>query len=156
MNPATPLLRSAAKLPRLAIAGSVYVILVDSRETGGLYAMIDAIVPPGGGPPRHVHTREDEGFYVLEGEVAFTIGGVRHVAGAGTLLHAPRNIPHTFRNESTAQARMLVWLTPGGLEQFFREVGAEIPPGAPPPPVSDAHIAQIMIRAPAYGVQILG
>lgn len=156
MHPATPLLRSSDHEPRLSVAGDLYAILVDSRDTAGLYAMFDALVSPGGGPPPHVHTREDEGFYVLEGEVTFTIGGARHIAGVGTLLHAPRNIPHAFRNESAKPARMLIWVTPGGFEQFFREFGPELPPGAAPPPVTDAHIAKILSRAPAYGVQILG
>lgn len=156
MNPGPPLLRRTDGQPRLAVAGDLYAILVDSRDTGGQYAMLDALVPPGGGPPLHVHTREDEGFYILEGEITFTIDGTRHIAGAGALVHAPRHTPHAFRNDSVKPARMLIWVTPGGFEEFFREFGPELPPGATPRPVTEAHIEKIVSRAPAYGVQILG
>ncbi len=155
MHASAPLLRLAEHQPRLAVAGDLYVILADSNDTGGQYAMFEALVPPGGGPPPHVHSREDEGFYILEGEVAFTIAGVRRVAANGAFVHAPRNVPHAFRNETSAAARMLIWVTPGGFEQFFREVGTEVPPGGPPPVMDEEHFAKIMSHAPRYGVQIL-
>ncbi|MBK9127765.1 MAG: quercetin 2,3-dioxygenase [Phycisphaerales bacterium] len=157
-SPAAPaaVSRTAATLARLAVAGDLYAILVESRDTGGRYAMLEAIVPAGGGPPPHVHTCEDEGFYVLEGEVTFTVDGRREVASAGTLLHLPRNLPHQFRNESDRAARMLIWVTPGGFEQFFHDVGVPCPAGtAAPRPPSAEHFARIVERAPAYGVQIL-
>lgn len=80
---------------------------VSATDTNGAFSMVEEVVPPGGGTPPHVHSREDEVFYVLEGECEFWTreGTVR--AKAGETVHAPRNIPHCFRNVSDHPARML-------------------------------------------------
>src|ERR1019366_3413005 len=67
----------------IAVVGDVYRFLATGDDTNGKYAMWEAIVPPGGGPPPHVHSREEEGFYILEGEITFQIGEERIVATAG-------------------------------------------------------------------------
>src|SRR5438874_4823008 len=85
--------------------------------------MWEAVVPPGGGPPPHVHSREEEGFYVLEGEVTFRVGEERFVATAGTFANMPVGTPHSFRNEGSHPARMLISVAPAGLERMFFEVG---------------------------------
>ncbi len=79
-----PTLRPLGKGRTIAVVGDVYRVLATGEETGGKYALWEALVPPGGGPPPHVHSREEEGFYVLEGEIAFTVNGERVVATAGT------------------------------------------------------------------------
>jgi mannose-6-phosphate isomerase-like protein (cupin superfamily) len=61
----------------IAVVGDVYRFLATGEETNGKYAMWEAIVPPGGGPPPHVHSREEEGFYILEGEITIQIGDER-------------------------------------------------------------------------------
>src|SRR5262249_2422190 len=99
-------------------------------DTNGKYALWEAIVPPGGGPPPHVHSREEEGFYVLEGEITFTVGGERVVATAGTFANMPIGTPHSFRNESSRPGRMLISVAPAGLEQMFFEVGVPLAEGA--------------------------
>src|SRR5260221_5871929 len=71
----------------IAVVGDVYRFLVTGEETNGKYALLEAVVAPGGGPPPHVHSREEEGFNVLEGEITFQIGGERLVAGAGAFAH---------------------------------------------------------------------
>ena len=76
-------------------------------------------------PPRHVHTREDEFIYVLEGEVGFTIGDQRHRGGPGTFVSFPRNVPHGFEIHGPA-ARLLIINTPGGFERMF-----ELAPNTP-------------------------
>jgi quercetin dioxygenase-like cupin family protein len=75
--------RMPAEGRTIAVVGDVYRFLATGEDTNEKYAQWEAIVPPGGGPPPHVHSREEEGFYVLEGEISFTIGGERHVASAG-------------------------------------------------------------------------
>ena len=67
----------------IAVVGDVYRFLATGEDTNGKYAMWEAIVPPGGGPPPHVHSREEEGFYILEGEITLQIGEERLVATAG-------------------------------------------------------------------------
>src|SRR5436309_12955657 len=84
----------------IAVVGNVHRFLATGEDTNGKYALWEAIVPPGGGPPAHVHSREEEGFYVLEGEIAFQISGRRLVAAAGTFTNMPVGTPHSFKNES--------------------------------------------------------
>src|SRR5438270_13659722 len=105
----------------LAVVGDVYRFLATGDDTGGKYAVWEAIVPPGGGPPPHVHSREDEGFYVLEGEITLTVNGERVVAAAGTFANMPAGTPHSFKNESGRPAKMLISVTPAGLERMFFE-----------------------------------
>ncbi len=87
----------------IAVVGDVYRFLVTGEDTNGKYALWEAIVPPGGGPPPHVHSREEEGFYILEGEITFTINGERLVATAGMFANMPVGTPHSFKNESDRQ-----------------------------------------------------
>src|SRR6186713_3068834 len=83
----------------VAVVGDVYRFLAVGADTNGKYALWEALVPPGGGPPPHVHSREEEGFYVLEGEITFQINGERVVAGAGTFANRPVGPPHSLKNE---------------------------------------------------------
>src|SRR5438477_6499879 len=91
-----PVLRRPGEGRTVAVVGDVYRFLAVGGDTGGRYAMWEAVVPPGGGPPPHVHSREEEGFYVLEGEIVFQVGDVRTVAKAGTFANMPVGTPHAF------------------------------------------------------------
>jgi len=106
-----------------SVVGDVYRFLATGEDTDGKYALMEAIVPPGGGPPPHVHSREEEGFYILEGEITFTVNGERIVAKARTFANMPVGTPHSFKNESNRPAKMLISVAPAGLEQMFFEVG---------------------------------
>ena len=75
-----PVLRPPQQGRTIAVVGDVYRFLATGEETQGRYAILEAIVPPGGGPPPHVHSREEEGFYILEGEITFMVGAERIVA----------------------------------------------------------------------------
>jgi quercetin dioxygenase-like cupin family protein len=90
-----------------------------SGETGGQFLLAEVEVEPGYGPPPHVHTREDEVFLVQSGQFEFWIDGTTTQAGPGTVVFAPRNVPHTFRGAGEGTARATVMVTPGALEQFF-------------------------------------
>src|ERR1700738_2633034 len=126
----TPTLRKPGEGRTVAVVGDVYRLLATGEDTSGKYALWEAIVPPGGGPPPHVHSREEEGFYVLEGEVTIHIGEKRMVATAGMFANMPVGMPHSFKNESKKPARMLISVAPAGLEKMFFEVGVPVPPGA--------------------------
>src|SRR5262245_51085010 len=114
-----PVLRKTSEGRTVAVVGDVYRFLATGDDTNGGYALWEAIVPPGGGPPPHVHAREVEGFYVLEGEITFFVGTERLVATAGTFAHMPVGTPHCFKNESGRPARMLISVVPAGLEGMF-------------------------------------
>jgi quercetin dioxygenase-like cupin family protein len=84
-----PTLKKTSEGRTIAVVGDVYRFLATGEESNGKYAMREAIVPPGGGPPPHVHSREEEGFYILEGEITFQIGEKRIVATAGMFANMP-------------------------------------------------------------------
>jgi quercetin dioxygenase-like cupin family protein len=98
----------------IAVSGDVYRFLALGEDTDGKYALWETIVPPGGGPPPHVHSREEEGFYVLEGDITFQIDGERFVAAAGTFANMSVGTPHSLKNESDRPAKMLVSVAPPG------------------------------------------
>ena len=139
----------------VAVVGDVYRFLATGEDTGGRYALWEAVVPPGGGPPPHVHSREEEGFYVLEGAITFTVGDQRLVAGAGTFANLPVGTPHSFKNESRRLAKMLISVAPAGLEQMFFEFGIPVPQGATaaPPPTRE-EVEKLLEIAPRYGIEI--
>ena len=150
-----PILRTPGEGRTIAVVGDVYRFLATGEDTNGKYALWEAIVPPGGGPPPHVHSREEEGFYVLEGEITFTVNGERVVATAGTFANMPVGTPHSFKNESDRPAKMLISVAPAGLEQMFFEVGVPLAEGATTalPPTKD-EIEKLLAVAPKYGIEI--
>ena len=101
--------------------GDVYRFLVTGAETGGAYFAMEAIVPPGGGPPPHIHTNEDETFYVVEGSCEFLLGESTITAGPGDFVSVPRGAVHRFHNANDELARMILTFTPAGIEKFFEE-----------------------------------
>lgn len=152
----TATIRTAAQGKVIGVVGDVYRFLATGEETGGRYALWEALVPPGGGPPPHVHSREEEGFYVLEGEITFTSGEQRVVAGPGTFLNMPPGVPHSFKNESAHLAKMLISVAPAGLENMFFEFGAPLSSEATAaPPPSQSEIEKLLAVAPKYGIQVL-
>jgi len=153
--PRHPILLKPSEGQTIAFVGDLYRILATGDDTHGRYALIEADVPPGAGPPLHVHTREEEGFYVLEGEITFTVGDRRVVATPGTFANTPIGVPHTFKNESDRPAKMLVSIAPAGLEKMFLEVGTPVPAGtktAPPP--SKAELEKLASVVARYGIEI--
>jgi quercetin dioxygenase-like cupin family protein len=92
-QPAT--LRTTTEGRTVAVVGDVYRFLATAEDTNGKYAMWEAIVPPGGGPPPHVHSREEESFYVLEGEITFQIGEEWVVASSGLFANMPVGTLHS-------------------------------------------------------------
>jgi quercetin dioxygenase-like cupin family protein len=112
--------------------GNLFEFLVPSDSTGGRLSVFRATFRGGFGPPRHVHTREDEVFHVLDGEVCFEIDGRRQAAGPGTSVWMPRGVPHGFRIESPV-ARILGIITPGEFEHVFRNLSVPARERALPP-----------------------
>ncbi len=139
-----------------SVVGDRYHFQVLGEETNGAFAMFEAFVPPQHGPPPHVHHREDEVFYVIEGEFTFTIAGQPVLATAGQTIYAKRDIPHTFKNSGGQAGRLIIIVTPAGLERFFMEVGIPLDsPESQPVEPSAADIDRLLAAAPRYGVEIL-
>ena len=113
-------------------------------------------MPEGFSPPRHIHTREDEVFLVLEGEAWFDVDGERRLAGPGTSVYMPRGVPHTFRIKSPV-ARMLGIMTPGAFEQLFRDLS--VPAGArtlPEPGMVPFDVPGVMAEQTRLGTLVVG
>lgn len=147
-------LRKPTEGRTIAVVGDIYRFLATGEETDGKYAMWEAIVPPGGGPPPHVHSREEESFLILEGEITFQVGDERIVAEAGTFANMPVGSLHSFKNATDKLARMIISVAPAGLENMFFEVGQPVALGEQAPPPSKAEIEKLLAVAPNYGVEI--
>ena len=140
----------------LAVAGDAYTLLATGDMTAGAYATIDALIPPGGGPPPHIHSREEETFYVLEGEVTFFVEETVQVAAPGTFLRVPRDVRHSFQNCSAQNARLLISVVPAGLENLFRAIGSPLQPGQLPSPPTPEQLQKLVALAPEYGIELIG
>jgi quercetin dioxygenase-like cupin family protein len=109
------------------ILGIPMLIRIHGRDTGGVVSVVESHDVPGGGPPPHIHHREDETFQILEGDYEFMVGGKTILAKPGTTLFAPRGIPHTYRYLGTTPGRLMCIITPSGFEGFFAEIGVLTP-----------------------------
>jgi quercetin dioxygenase-like cupin family protein len=104
---------------------------ISSGQTAGAYTVLEFILNAGGGPPLHVHHREDELFYVAEGECTVGTKEQSYPAPAGTIVRFPKGTPHFFRNESSAPCKLLITAIPGGLDHYFAELAAALAANQP-------------------------
>jgi quercetin dioxygenase-like cupin family protein len=112
---------------KVNILGIPLVIRLRGADSGGVLSVVESHDVPGGGPPPHVHQREDETFQILEGAYEWTVGGKTFVAQKGATIFAPRGIPHTYRYLGQTPGRLMCIITPAGFEGFFEEIGAMSP-----------------------------
>jgi mannose-6-phosphate isomerase-like protein (cupin superfamily) len=118
----SPLWREPDTGPTLDVLGVTHSYKAMATDTGHQFSIWESIVPPGAGAPLHTHTREDEAFYVVSGEVLMEVEGAADPLrlGPGGFLFAPRNRWHGYRNIGTVAARLLVFAMPGaGLDRMF-------------------------------------
>jgi quercetin dioxygenase-like cupin family protein len=154
---------SPAVAPYLAHQGearwygdSLFEFLIPSDATGGGLSVFRATLSEGFSPPRHVHTREDEVFLVLDGDVCFDLDGRRLLAGPGTSVFMPRGIPHTFRIQSPV-ARMLGVIVPGAFEQLFRNLSVPARERAlPEAGTIPLDIPAVMAEQSRLGTEVVG
>jgi mannose-6-phosphate isomerase-like protein (cupin superfamily) len=106
---------------RLTFGGITIVVRVSAEDSGGAMSVMEEVEPMSD-TPLHVHSREDELFYIVEGEHIITLGKREHRLGPGQAIFAPRGIPHSQRRVEPGVGRELVVVTPGGFEQFFRDL----------------------------------
>jgi mannose-6-phosphate isomerase-like protein (cupin superfamily) len=144
---------AAGEGERIWIVGDTMALKATNESTGGSLVLLENLTAPGGGPPPHIHTREDEFWYVLDGTFEIRIGDEAHAVGPGGFAYAPRGTVHNFRNTADTPSRILVGFSPGGMEGFFRESGRPATDDGPAPPVDEDEIARTMAAASKYGVE---
>jgi quercetin dioxygenase-like cupin family protein len=134
---------------------SLAVIKATAADTGGRMTIVEVTEPAGAEAPLHVHHKEDEGFWILEGDVTFEVGGATIEAHSGDYAFGPRDIPHRY-TVGDAGCRMLFILTPGGFENLV--IAMSEPAGSrtlPPPPEEEPDWERIAAIAEANQVELL-
>ena len=122
-------------------------------DTGGAYCLLEVGLAPGMMVPRHTHTREDEAYYVLSGELEVIVGDEVFILRAGDTLIAPRDIPHRLRNSGNAENHYLIMFSPSGFEGFLKATAVPAPDNAvaptKPPAVAVRNVQEL---ATDYGI----
>jgi mannose-6-phosphate isomerase-like protein (cupin superfamily) len=146
---AKPMIVPPGASEALHILGDEVISVIAGADTGGAYAVQRQESQPGGGPPLHRHSREDEGFTVLVGEYQFWVGEETFRAGPGTFVFGPRGITHTFKSLGPGPGKIQVILSPPGFEEFFVELNELLGQGRP-------DMEQVVALARKYGVELFG
>jgi quercetin dioxygenase-like cupin family protein len=134
--------------------GALFTIKGRRETTGGALGLVEANFWAGMATPLHIHHREDEAFYVLDGEIRFRRGDEDFVAGPGAFVFGPREVPHAFK-VLDGGARALVLMTPAGFEHMFLEGG--VPVGDPAvSPGREYDMEQVVELARRYGFDVVG
>ena len=144
----TPILIPEDGAKKLNILGIPMVVRLHGRDTGGVVSTVESHDVPGGEPPPHIHTREDETFQVLEGDYEFTVDSKTFVAKKGATIFAPRGLAHTYRYLGKTPGRLMCVITPAGFEGFFEAIGALTAE-------QQGDIPRVMGIAKEFGLQIL-
>lgn len=147
---------SAQEGESLSVVGDTYRILITGEQTGGAFAVIDMLVPPGGGPGPHAHPDFQESFYVLAGEVEVKTEERTYVAQQGGFVSIPKGgMIHQFKNQSDATAHLLCLVVPAGLETLFQEIGQPVPFGNfQPPDLSPENRQRLKDAAEKHGQKL--
>jgi quercetin dioxygenase-like cupin family protein len=128
--------------------------LIGPQHTNGHFAMAISGCHPGDGPPPHIHRREDEAFYILEGEMTFLYGDQLLRAAPGTFVWGPRDIVHRFQCTSKTPAKMVLMVSPTQFLDFAMTLAEPAVDFMSPPELSPAKIGQLMQVAPQYGIEM--
>ena len=133
--------------PTWNIFGDLVTPIITGMQTAGNLVILETVTQPKEGPPRHVHHREDEAFYVVEGKFLFEYADSRIEGGPGTHVFLPRDSPHCFQNIGDKTGKMLVICQPAGLELFFEDLSRV---QGPPEPAKVVPIFQ------KWGLELVG
>lgn len=156
LGTALPAHRGTKDAEVIWLAGDRYTVMLTGAETAGQLAVFHFLVPPGGGPPPHTHTLEDETYYVLRGKATFTVDGHDIEAAPGEVIYGACGVKHSFTNKLDTDLEMVCVCEPAGIEGFFRAAGKQAPDReARPAPPTKEDIARLTEAAPRFGM-ILG
>lgn len=144
-----PLIVQPGEGADLLAFGNTLTVMLAGENTGGMIAVMSEQTPPGGGPPLHVHSREDEIFIVIEGQIRYFTAGEWTEVGPGGVVYLPRGAAHTYRNVGSTTSRHWIITAPSGFEDFFAACAGEFARPAGP---DEARIHQIHHQ---HGIDIL-
>ncbi len=135
--------------------GGLWTFLATGKDTNGQFALIECYQRKGIELPRHMHSKEDEVNYLLEGEMQFVVGETEHSLRADDFIFLPKNVPHHFKIQSDT-VKYLLQITPAGLEEMFLELSRpadrlELPPRPPHSPSPEV-IGRIKQLQQQYGI----
>ncbi|QDT31687.1 cupin domain-containing protein [Thalassoglobus polymorphus] len=148
-------LKRSGEGPSVWVVGDLYTIKASGAETGGAFTQIEVSVPPGSGPPPHVHHREDEAFYVIEGEFEVHVDDEVLTANTGDWVTLAKESLHSFRNIGESVGRMLILATPAGLDDFFLEAGrTATDTSLDSATVTEEDKQRLLDISPKYGIDI--
>src|SRR6516165_10343310 len=135
--------------------GEKLTFKLETEDTGGEFGFAELVAQPGGGPPPHIHRREDEMFYVLDGDFTFVVGDRTFTRSPGFAAYLRKNVLHTYNNVGTRPGRMLTAVVPCGFERFLREWSNPVkdPMELPPQPLQQ-DIDKLIATAPKYGIEL--
>ena len=132
-------------------------VCLAGADTGGAYCLLEMALAPGMGVPRHMHTREDESYFVLRGALEVIVGDETFVLNAGDTLLAPRGISHQLRNPGNVENHYLLVFSPSGFEGFLKATAIPAPANAPAPMLPPAvAIRNVHELATEYGIEFDG
>jgi mannose-6-phosphate isomerase-like protein (cupin superfamily) len=154
-TPRAAVARAAGEGPSVWSLGGRFTVKLDSEEAEGRLSLVESVAFRSTEPPLHVHHREDEAWYVLDGRMTFYVGEERCVAEAGSFVFAPMGLPHTFTVD-VEPTRVLVLAAPGGFEHFAMELGDPAMDDVPPGELALPSLDVLGPVAAKYGIDVVG
>jgi quercetin dioxygenase-like cupin family protein len=153
--PAKPFAVSLSDAPAYWSLGELLTMVATAEQTGGAFSLMHERLPRGAEPPPHVHRREDEAFFLLDGDLTVRVGDQVFTASTGSFVFCPRDVPHLLTVESD-EVRMLTLCTPGGVERLFVELGEPASNRTlPPDDIAGPDVERIVTLAAHYGAEVL-
>ena len=137
------------------VLGDLYTFKATGKQTSGTFTIIDQVINPQSGPPPHIHHREDETFYIHQGKFSFLCGDNESILEAGSFAYIPKGTLHTFKNIGEDQGRIMVIITPAGLEEFFYKIGTRAVDGTTPPAFDPSVMEKIFQLSKEFQMEII-
>ncbi len=152
-----PVTVGAGEGKAISVVGDTYQVLISGKQTEGNFAVMDFLIPPGGGPGPHAHAAIQESFYVIEGEIEVKSEAGTYTAKKGAFVSISKGgIVHQFKNNTQQTAHVLCMVAPAGMEDFFIEIGTPITAGdfLPPPEMSHEYVEKLQQVAVRHGQEV--
>ena len=152
-----PITIVANEASAISMVGDTYQILLSGEQTGGNMAIMNFMIPPGGGPGPHAHAEIQESFYIIDGEIEVKSEAGTYVAKKGSFVSIPKGgMVHQFKNKGKQTAHVLCVVVPAGLDSMFVEGGRPVAAGSflPPPEMTPEYVEKLQKAAVKYGQQL--